>query len=68
MLNSILPKILQCLPVFYTGKAFLGLREDLESVYKEYCASYTNTLALESSYKQSEGLWQEIIQTIKTVA
>ncbi|MGH0167286.1 UNVERIFIED_CONTAM: hypothetical protein FKN15_002278 [Acipenser sinensis] len=49
-------------------EAFLGLREDLESVYKEYCASYTNTLALESSYKQSEGLWQEIIQTIKTVA
>ncbi|MBN3271295.1 ARH37 factor, partial [Polyodon spathula] len=50
------------------GDAFLGLREDLESVYKEYCASYTNTLALESSYKQSEGLWQEIMQTIKTVA
>ncbi|MGH0164610.1 UNVERIFIED_CONTAM: hypothetical protein FKN15_047506 [Acipenser sinensis] len=68
MLNSILPKILQCLPVFCIGEAFLGLREDLESVYKEYCASYTNTLALESSYKQSEGLWQEIIQTIKTVA
>ncbi|KAK6475653.1 rho guanine nucleotide exchange factor 37-like isoform X2 [Huso huso] len=57
------PQFLGCI-----GEAFLGLREDLESVYKEYCASYTNTLALESSYKQSEGLWQEIIQTIKTVA
>nr|XP_015205525.1 PREDICTED: rho guanine nucleotide exchange factor 37 isoform X2 [Lepisosteus oculatus] len=48
--------------------AFLSLREDMEMVYREYCASYNTIVAMETSFRQREGLWQAVVNTIKTSA
>uniref|UniRef100_H3AMS2 Rho guanine nucleotide exchange factor 37 n=1 Tax=Latimeria chalumnae TaxID=7897 RepID=H3AMS2_LATCH len=50
------------------SNAFLDLKQDMENVYKEYCANYENTLMLEKGYQQDKDLWQEIRDTLKTVA
>ncbi|XP_046896096.1 rho guanine nucleotide exchange factor 37 isoform X1 [Hypomesus transpacificus] len=48
--------------------AFLSLSTEIEAAYKEYLANYSNVTTLENSYKQKEGLWNEVVRVIKSSA
>ncbi|KAM9741995.1 rho guanine nucleotide exchange factor 37 [Menidia menidia] len=48
--------------------SFLSLCSDIEAAYKEYLANYNSITELENSYKQKEGLWNEIVRVIKASA
>nr|XP_019939682.1 PREDICTED: rho guanine nucleotide exchange factor 37 [Paralichthys olivaceus]XP_019939692.1 PREDICTED: rho guanine nucleotide exchange factor 37 [Paralichthys olivaceus]XP_019939702.1 PREDICTED: rho guanine nucleotide exchange factor 37 [Paralichthys olivaceus]XP_019939715.1 PREDICTED: rho guanine nucleotide exchange factor 37 [Paralichthys olivaceus] len=47
---------------------FLSLSSDIEAAYKEYLANYNHVTVVENSYKQKEGLWNEIVKVIKASA
>ena len=51
-----------------SGDAFLSLSTEIEAAYKEYLANYSNVTTLENSYKQKEGLWNEVVRVIKSSA
>lgn len=53
---------------FLTGDSFLSLSSDIEAAYKEYLAHYNHITVVENSYKQKEGLWNEIVKVIKASA
>ncbi|XP_018535118.1 rho guanine nucleotide exchange factor 37 [Lates calcarifer] len=48
--------------------SFLSLSSDIEAAYKEYLAHYNHITVVENSYKQKEGLWNEIVKVIKASA
>ncbi|XP_071313588.1 rho guanine nucleotide exchange factor 37 [Trachinotus anak] len=48
--------------------SFLSLSADIEAAYKEYLANYNSVTVVENSYKQKEGLWNEIVRVIKASA
>ncbi|KAM6224244.1 rho guanine nucleotide exchange factor 37 [Rhynchocyon petersi] len=50
------------------GNLFLKFQEELESVYKVYCASYDQALLVIESYRKEPELQQEIQAIIKAVA
>ena len=50
------------------GRAFLSLSADMEAAYREYLAAYGAVPALESSYKQEEELWAQMVAVIKAAA
>uniref|UniRef100_A0A8D3A288 Rho guanine nucleotide exchange factor 37 n=1 Tax=Scophthalmus maximus TaxID=52904 RepID=A0A8D3A288_SCOMX len=49
-------------------ESFLSLSSDIEAAYKEYLANYNHITVVENSYKQREGLWNEIVRVIKASA
>uniref|UniRef100_A0A3B4X8J2 Rho guanine nucleotide exchange factor 37 n=1 Tax=Seriola lalandi dorsalis TaxID=1841481 RepID=A0A3B4X8J2_SERLL len=48
--------------------SFLSLSSEIEAAYKEYLANYNHITVVENSYKQKEGLWNEIVSVIKASA
>ncbi|GAA6221987.1 rho guanine nucleotide exchange factor 37 [Lates japonicus] len=48
--------------------SFLSLSSDIEAAYNEYLANYNHITVVENSYKQKEGLWNEIVKVIKASA
>ncbi|XP_039975733.1 rho guanine nucleotide exchange factor 37 isoform X2 [Xiphias gladius] len=48
--------------------SFLSLSSDIEAAYKEYLANYNHITVVENSYKQKEGLWNEVVRVIKASA
>ncbi|KAG8504539.1 Rho guanine nucleotide exchange factor 37 [Galemys pyrenaicus] len=53
--------------VHLIGNLFLEFREDLERVYKVYCASYNQALLLVETYQKEPELQQEIQEVIEAV-
>ncbi|XP_074865686.1 rho guanine nucleotide exchange factor 37 isoform X2 [Carettochelys insculpta] len=48
------------------GALFQEFKEEMESIYKVYCASYEQALLLLESYKKDPRLQQEIVETLNT--
>lgn len=58
-------RILAALPL--SGNLFLEFQEELERVYKVYCASYDQALLLVDTYRKEPELQQEIQGIIEAV-
>ena len=50
-----------------SGSLFLEFQEELEQVYKVYCASYEQALLLVETYRKEPRLQGEIQDTIEAV-
>lgn len=46
------------------GTLFQEFKEEMETVYKTYCASYDNALLLVESYRKDPRLQEEIMDTL----
>uniref|UniRef100_A0A8B9PT26 Rho guanine nucleotide exchange factor 37 n=1 Tax=Apteryx owenii TaxID=8824 RepID=A0A8B9PT26_APTOW len=46
---------------------FQEFKEEMETVYKIYCASYEHALLLVESYRKDPRLQEEILETLKTI-